>query len=521
MKLKTALSLVLALLILCLCGCAPKAPTGPETYDGEAAAGNREQRQIYLTLWSWQITSEEDARAYAQKAVENGFTAVDFGILWSSFEPLKGHFDWTYLDGVVKIFTDAGLKISVQPLLWTQNLQWANTLSLQRTADGKLFTVDGRGAFPCLNDGETVDVLKNTLQVFALHVSSTYGADLTRWGVRLSCFGEFDYSVNEELDYSEPALRAFYDYLKEEYGTWGKLADCTGLVIRTRTDLETLEPEDVVEACAGDWRRFRQETLWKFLDTVIGIFDGADETVPFLFGIGTYGNGMNAAYSGIVDLWSALNFEGVDIVGISACDGADLNMMLSAVTSLTTRKIALEVDGAWALAEGKDVKSQAALAGKYGLFSLSTANFTLEQLDTHKETLSSYPKAFLTEARLGSCDPTKGILIFSDALTEEDLPRSFDAIYGEIWDSLSEQGTRRVRFITDGQVASGDVSLEGVEKLYPGKINGKIPVSEKFAERFIRGTAVVVSGEISFVDLKHNLFEEDLANALAQRTVKE
>ena len=512
MRLKLILSLLLIPLLL-FTACAPAA-TG--NYDPQAAAEMRQEKQVYLTVWSWQITSEQDAKDYAEKAKECGFTAVDLGILWAQFEPLKGHFHWEYLDKVVIIFSQAGLKISLQPLLWTKDLSWADELTLQETERTGVYTEEDLGSFVCLSDIKTRKTVENTLQNFALHAASSYGSVLTRWGVRLSCFGEFDYSLKEDLDYSKASLSAFYDMLKDTYGSWQNLATARKINVSTRAELEALDPKDVTDACRGDWRRFRQDQLLDFLKIMVDIYRSADKTVPILFSLGTYGNGMNVAYSGVVDLWQAVEKCDVDIVGLSLCDGADANMMLSLITSLTSKKIAVEIDGAWALEEGRELKAQAELCGKYQVFSLATANFTKEQLDTHKETLKTYGDLLNKQQSFGDRDPSRAILILSNALTEERPPRSYDAVYGDVWNLLSENGTRRVRFITEEQLAANAVSLDGITTLYCGNIKGSVPVSKKFAEAFSQSDAVI-KGDLSFVFLDTSSPDGDLKTALGER----
>lgn len=519
MRIRPILALIMAAILLMTCGCAPSAPTGGDKPDAEIAKENREARQIYLTLWSWQIPTAETAAEYAQKAKDSGFTAIDFAVLWANFEPLEGHFDWAYLDSVVAAFTAAGLKISLQPLLWTKDLAWAEDLELQEMESRKDYSVDGRGSFVSFPDAETRKIVENTLQNFALHAAG-YGENLTRWGVRLSCFGEFDYSVNEDLDYSGAFVREFYDYLKDVYGSWQKLSDARGLTVASREDLDAMAYGDVVEACYGDWRRFRQDRLLDLLDSVTAIFRSADPEVPILFPLGTFGNGMNVAYSGVVDLWTAVGEADVDILGLSFCDGAEPGMMLALASSVTTKKIAVEVDGAWALEEGRDVAAQVKICGTYKVFSLSTANFTTAQLDAHKATLTQYPALFSQGDALGECDPTKGILILSNAVVATDPPKSYDALYRDLWLTMSENGARRVRFVTEGQVASGDVTLEGVTALYAGNINGSVPVSRAFADAFsATGTSLI--GKISFVSVDGTPFPDDLKTALAARVTAE
>ncbi len=517
MRIKIILTFLLIPILLFTSACSP-ASSG--NYEKEQAAEIRNSNHVYLTVWSWQIVSEEDALDYAKKAKECGFTALDFGVLWSAFEPVKGHFNWAYLDKVVEIFSDAGLNISLQPLLWTKDLSWADELALQKTESGGVYTVEDRGSFLSFSDPKTRKTVENTLQNFALHAAETYGSVLTRWGVRLSCFGEFDFSVNADLDYSEGSLRGFYDQLKDTYGSWQNLANARKINVSNRSELEAMNPKDVTDACAVDWRRFRQKQLFDFLEIMVDIYRSADASVPILFSLGTYGNGMNTAFSGVVDLWQAVEQHDFDIVGLSLSDGADADMMLALLTSLTDKKIAVELDGAWALEEGRNVAAQGEICGKHQVFSLSTANFTKEQLDAHKETLKTYPQLLAKQQPLAEQDPTRGILIFSNALGEQEPPKSYDALYGDLWKTLSENGTRRVRFLTEEQIAAGKVSLEGITTLYPGNIKGFVSVSKSFAQTLSKSNAVII-GEISFDFLDGSSPDEDLKTALAERVKAE
>lgn len=512
--LRRIFALILACLFLILCGCSPKDGT---EYDNAAAEEMRKEKYVYLTLWSWQITQVSQAEQYAQKAVECGFTAVDFSVLWANFEPLKGHFDWTYLDGVVDAFTQKGLKVSLQPLLWTKDLSWADELAVQHTSQKGAFEEEGRGSFLSFTDADTLKTVENTLQSFASHAASRYGAHLTRWGVRLSCFGEFDYSVNEDLDYSPSSARAFYDYLKEEYGTWQALSQARNLGISSREDLEKTDLSRLVDACRGEWRRYRQKALFSMLDMACAIFRSADENVPIVFSLGTYTNGMNAVYSGVVDLWTALNETDFDILAVSCSDGVDPSLMLSFVTSLTRKPLSVEVDGAWALEEGRDVKSQVEICGKYGVFSLSTANFTLEQLDAHKETLSSYSTLLSSATLIGEADGTSAILVLTNAIAADGSPLSYGAVFGEVWDTLSQQGARRVRFITEAQLGAGETSLEGVTTLHTGTLKGTVPVSKKFVTKLLSSAAVLSGNPLQFVHLDGSELPSESAAAMALR----
>lgn len=511
---KRILVAFLALTLLLLCGCGTAEPTegtpGPSLDGAVADRDYRNETHRYLTVWSWQIPDLALAEQYAKKAVECGFTAVDLGVAWSAFEPLRGRFDWTWLDGAVKEFSEEGLAVSLTPLLWTKDLSWAEDLAVQETEQGP-WSVEERGSFVSFHDAKTLEIVKNTLQNFALRASG-YGKVISRWGVRLSCFGEFDYSVNEDLDYSPSAKREFLDYLKENYDSVTELKDV--LPAAAWTDLEQKSCKELASACGGDWRRFRQESLLKMLDLVCSVLRSADKNIPIVFPLGTFGNGMKNGYSGILDLWTAGQRCDFDVLSLSVSDGVDTGMLLSLARSLTDQKISVELDGAGVWEEGdaaatlEDVK----ICVNHGVFSLSTANFTLEQLDAEKDTLLQY-KALMSAEITPLAIPAEGsgILILTHGVAELAPPRACDPLYGEIWNTLSENGTKAVRFFTDGQIAAGKADLSSVTDLYGGAVTGKVPVPQGFCENFLASSASLQGNNVTFVGFDGNPCSEDFA----------
>ena len=504
---------MLALMLLLLCGCAAPEPSEPAPGPSmDAVVPDRDFRSEnhrYLTLWSWQIPDVSLAEQYAKKAVECGFTAVDLGVAWSTFEPLRGHFDWAWLDGVVKEFSEEGLGISLMPLLWTKDLSWAEDLAVQETEQGP-WVVEERGSFLSFHDAKTVDTVKNTLQNFALHASG-YGKVVTRWGLRLSCFGEFDYSVNESVDYSPAAARDFLDYLKETYGSVAELKD--RLPSESWEELGQKPCKDLAEAFAGDWRRFRQNTLLDLLKLSCSVLRSADKEIPIVFPLGTFGNGMKNGYSGILDLWQACADCDFDILSLSLSNGVNPALLLSLAQSLAPQKLSVEVDGAgvWEEGDAATTAEQVKICAGYGIFSLSTANFTLEQLEANKETVLQYKTLMTAPVSVAAADETKGILIFTHGVGELAPPRTYDQLYGEVWTALSENGTRKVRFFTDGQIAAGKADLSQVTELYSGVITGEVPVAQGFCEAFLASSASLQGNNITLVEFDGNPCSEAFA----------
>lgn len=488
---------LLSLGLLSACSPTEETSSDPTGTDSQLQEEITAVNHRYLTLWSWQIPDTGLMESYAKKAVECGFTAVDLGVLWAHFEPIRGHCNWTWLDAAVKIFSDHGLGISLQPLLWSKDLSWAEELVFQENRQG-VFSPEDRGSFVSFTDGDTLDKVEDTLQSFALHARE-YGPKLLRWGLRLSAFGEGDYSVNADLDYSESSIRAFCDYLKEIYGDVSEFARVSGLEVAAWSDLEQQEGSALADAAKGDWRRFRSRTLVNLLNTASGIFRGAKREVPIVFMLGTFGNGMNHSFSGVTDLWTMLNGVDYDILGASFSTDVDPAMALSCLSSLTSRALCMEVDGAgvWSGEDEENSKSRVALCSAYGVNAIATANFTFDQLEEHKSTLLAYKDLFPSEGRLPAADGTKAILIFSSALVGQSPARSFNAVYGEVWSSLSENGSLPVRFLTEDQIAAEGVP-EGITDLYCGALSGPVPLTEALARTLAAGEWTLHGADLSF-----------------------
>lgn len=480
---------VLSLSLLCACS----APQGADAYDGEKAAALRGKDHRYLTVWSWQIPNADTARLYAERAVAAGFTAIDLGLLWAHFEPLKGHFDWSYLDAVMEEFTRFGLGVSLQPILWTKDLEWSDRLALQQSPEGVL-AQEGKGAPISLSDAETRATVKNTLQNFALHASTNYGEKLTRWGIRLSPFGEFDYPVNAECDYSSASEAAFRSYLKEHFGS--------GLGEITREQIDTLPLEELVDGLPVQWRAFRTRTLLDFADLCYGILETADETVPTVCNIGSFGNGMNTLFSGFADPYS-LACDRFDSLSVALCEEVDASLVLSLLGSVFDGDLCVEVDGASVWDEGdKDrISAQLATAARYGIQTVSTANYTEQQLLDEREFLLTFETVLSASETVAAADPTKAIVLFAHAPSLGTNAENYTVWFGEIFALLSENGTRRVRFLTDGQIAARESTLEGVTDLYAGALEGKVTAQKGFEKVFAESEFVLhTKAEISAAD---------------------
>jgi hypothetical protein len=137
----------------------------------------------------------------------------------------------------------------------------------------------------------------------------------------------------------------------------------------------------------------------------------------------------------------------------------------------------------------------------------------LEQLEANKDFLLQY-KPLLTgipENPMTAASATKAVLILTHGVAEIAPPRSYDQLYGEIWNTLSENGKVWVRFITDEQVAAGKANLSAVTDLYSGAMTGKVPVPQGFCENFLASSASLQGNNVTFVGFDGNPCSEDFA----------
>ncbi|MBR5721785.1 MAG: beta-galactosidase, partial [Clostridia bacterium] len=173
---------------------------------------------VGITLFSWQIPSPSYAEQYCEKIKECGFDCVEIVILWSDIEPEQGVFRFSETDAIIDVFKNAGMKISLSLLFWSERLDWKDALEYQMTADGEIYRYDDvRGSFLAMNSPENLEIVANTLGYFAAHFSDRYEDCLTSWSVRTDCFAKMEYSSLVDLDYSPSAINAFIDYLRGKY----------------------------------------------------------------------------------------------------------------------------------------------------------------------------------------------------------------------------------------------------------------------------------------------------------------
>ena len=482
---KKSLSFLLALLILCSltfvsCHREQYVPTpGPETdvYKPEGA-GEAEaavvESTVGITLFSWQIPSPDYAAKYCDKIKECGFDNVEIVVLWSDIEPEQGKFSFALTDSVLDVFKDAGLKISLSLLFWSERLEWKDVLEYQMTSDGEIYRYDDfRGSFLALNSAENLEIATNTLGYFAAHYSDRYGDCLTGWSVRTDCFAKMEYSSLVDLDYSPSAVSAFVDFLQGKYTSVEILNSYFGTDFASFDSIKGIKREELRKRFEYDWKLFKQQTLIDFCNLCAEIFRIADPSVPVTLQISSFWDTSAAFYRGFFDPYVVSRETTVDTIQIIDAPTWPHDFSVDLLTSLTNKEISMETDGSW---QGenvfKDYLKQVELSARSGVKIIQTVNWELEDIESYGAAyLSKFKDLYKNAEPRPDCDETDVILVNTLDFLLKEPPQDLHDLYYYAYKNMTGSSGRKVRFITDTQLIDDPTLIEGVKKVHLGQLD--------------------------------------------------
>lgn len=472
------------------------------------------EKDLTLTVWSWQIPTTELAQDFANQIKRIEFDSVEFCVLWNEIEPWQGSFDWTYFDQIMQIFVQNGLKINVSLLLWPEQLAWKDTLSFQKTADGLTYTYEDRGAFLCLSDENNLRVLENTLREFSVHCNENFVSSMIGWHVRTNPFGEIGYSPIADLDYSDASMQAFYNYIAETYKNISYFGKCYDLDIQSRKDLEKYDPKQLVAACDYDWNRFKQQTLVNFTNRITQILKAANPNIPVTMQISGFSDTLAALCRGTFDPYLLSESLQADILCINPAPDASNHMIFDLLHATVAQKLAVELDGAW---RGEDAYNayiaQVKAAGQSEIHSIRTADWELEQLEKAKNFLQGYAPFFRNAQPKIEEDNSVAILWNTTDFVLKTIPQDQTAHLQKVYNTLSENGNKRVRFITDSMLLQNPSLLDSISTLYLGELSEIIYLQEDLAKLLAEHSCkLYVDNQENFNFM--NQFKQPLSDAI-------
>jgi beta-galactosidase len=201
---------------------------------------------------------------------ELGLTYVRIAeFAWSRIEPREDAFDWSWLDRAIETLADAGLKIvlctpTAAPPVW---LSRAHPEILSVDAEGRRRDHGGRRHYDFSS------------RVYREHSRRITRAIASRYGTHPAIVGwQTDNEFSEHQSYSAEALRAFREWLGEQYASIDQLNDAWGTVFWSQeygSFDEITFPNLVVEAPNPSqqlaFMRFSSEQLDRFQEEQVAI----------------------------------------------------------------------------------------------------------------------------------------------------------------------------------------------------------------------------------------------------------
>ncbi len=462
------------------------------------------EKHVNFSFWDWQVATPSDARRLASLVKEMGYTGVDFTFRWTSIEYDKDEYYFDYVDDILDEFDKKDLFISTSLMFWSINIPWHEEIEWQKLSDGTIYDFSGRGASPSFSHAPTVEKMLNAFKAFATHINTRYEGRVTRIHARTSQYGELEYFCGSGmLDYGQPAMDAFVEYLKDGYGTVSALLEKTK-VSKSFTSWETLseaEPQELSELFYFDWQMFRQREALNLSALFDDALEEINPDIPFALQVGSLWDAAAATLRGVFDPYLAS--KACDILHTD--DGPGFPHAFSIdLTSVTGGvEYASEIDGFWhptiqALVNQGDKSlspyvTQAREMGRSGIKYLNTANWSLKEMQDYQTPLTSYVSQFLLAEERSPHDASIAILINTVDFIYK--ARAMDALLLQTYNSLSENGTKKVRFVTDTQLIENPQLLNGIQKLYIGTTYGEYCMREELITTLLASDTQLISNE--------------------------
>ncbi len=533
-KLKKHISLLISLLIIFsvfLSGCdrgyyvpSPVAPA--DIYKPENVSELKPAEVIStvgITLFSWQIPSPEYAEKYCSKIKECGFDCVEIVVLWSDIEPEQGKFQFTQSDTVIDVFKNAGLKISLSLLFWSEQLEWKDTLEYQQTADGEIYRYDDiRGSFLALNSQSNLEIMANTLGYFAAHFSDRYADCLTSWSIRTDCFAKMEYSSLVDLDYSPSAISAFIDFLRGKYTAIENLNAKFEKNFESFESLENLKRSDFRDIFEYDWKLFKQQTLIDTANISTEIFRIADPSIPVTLQLSSFWDTSAAFYRGFFDPYIVSRETTADIIQIVDAPAWPHDFSVDLLTSLSGKKICMETDGSW---QGEDTfkeyLKQVEMSARSGVTAIQTVNWELEDLEKYGATyLSKFKELYSNAEPRKDYDETDVIFVNTLDFLLKAPPQDLHDLYYYAYKNMTGSSGKKVRFITDTQLIEDPSLIEGIKKVHLGQLDTVMHMKDEAGRILAESSAIIVDDrneQPNFINEFEQPLSEDIQVKLREK----
>ena len=447
-----------------------------------------ENRFLYLTVWSFQVSKPDDLHLYAQQAKKAGFQGIGLIINWDRIQPERGKFDWTWLDECLDILVEEDVQLALGLMFWTGPLPWADELCVMQTAQGQPYVFDSqRGSTLCLNNPETLSVARDTIAAWAEHTSQRYGKRIVKYSTHFSVYGEVEYSpVGIALDFSPSEQAAFRAYMHARAGGLEAINRDYNLELADWAAFDAMPVTDLVAISRYDWMQFKTATLVNINRMVVStVREYAPDTLVAMQ-VGSIWDEAAATARGTYDAYR-ISRE-VDMLHIDDAPGWPHDFSLDMTSSLTPgRLLAQELDGAQHKGALPDAYlRQAEMTGAAAVHTMNTANLSAGAfIEWRKRLFDFYPELFLHGAVRPAAPQERAILFNTADFITRQPSGAQSLVLESTYRSLSGEAGERVRFVSDSMILENPALLsELTEGLYlgdAGTMRFEVAVAEALA----------------------------------------
>ena len=531
---KLFLMILTAVLAFSLCGCQINGniknrsfldeETPPETEKTDKSGG-----KTGIELWSFEIPENGDISSFLETYKDSGADYIDFRILWSSFEVEKGKYNWEFFDNIMNQITEAGYSAGVSLVFWTNGLSFKDEIEKQKTAEGEIYAFDeSRTEFPSIASEENQKIMFATVQALANHVAERYSETTELWQVLISAFGDAGYSSDKDLDYGESAVSAFYKFLEEKYNTAEAFTEAyPSIYINDFANLTEMEITELTAACAYDWKEFKQKTLSDFQAEIGKIFKAADSSIPFQLFFGGIEDTKAAVYRGFYDPYSTDKIVAADIYSTTLNQDTPVTFIIDYLADTTGKKVGLTVYEEDLTEDTKNTLVAAAENGNINRICFETSE-EAENIEFIKEIANAVRTADSNDNENNDANENNGDeentnepeTVFFINTADFILRAPAENLYislREEYLSASENGTKRVSFITDTMIAD---DKENTPSELTSAVSGEYYyITTTASEKLIQKNISVIcpeNTEIEFRDEHRKEIPEETAAVLSR-----
>lgn len=234
--------------------------SGPAWCEDEARSGR------HLMIWKLHQRAEGNVRflgAFLDAAKRHGFDTFCTDVPWGEVERRRGRFDFSAVEREVRMAVDRGflvvLKINTS-FLESAIPEWVPEKWFMRCRDGSVYRdrVCPNPQLVFTSPELTKRLVKfhrATVRHFERELRSRGRSPVLFYMSSLTPLAETEYAFGAELDYSEPAQKAFRAWLQAKYGTIAALNERWGASL---SDFGSLGVKDYHPT---DWFQFRADAL--------------------------------------------------------------------------------------------------------------------------------------------------------------------------------------------------------------------------------------------------------------------